>query len=155
MDPELALSHAPWIWLAFGLMLCAAETFLPGVFLLWIGLAAISTGALSFLVPMSAATGLIVLAALALVFTWIGRRVYGGLERTGKTPFLNRRAEALIGRQFVLDQAIINGSGRIRVEDSIWRVTGADQPAGTRVIVRGVENGVLLMVEPSQRSDNA
>jgi membrane protein implicated in regulation of membrane protease activity len=155
MDAEQALSHAPWIWLAAGLLLCAAETFLPGVFLLWIGLAAVSTGALAFLVPMSAATSLIVLAGLAFVYTLIGRRVYGALEKTGKAPFLNRRAEALIGRHFVLDQAIVNGSGRIRVDDSIWRVTGADQPAGAKVVVRGVEGGVLLRVEPSERSGNA
>ena len=37
MDPAL-------IWILVGLVLLGAETILPGVFLLWIGLAAVGTG---------------------------------------------------------------------------------------------------------------
>jgi membrane protein implicated in regulation of membrane protease activity len=49
--------------------------------------------------------------------------------------FLNRRAEALVGRVFTLEKPIIDGSGTVRIDDTIWRVAGPDTPAGTRVRV--------------------
>jgi inner membrane protein len=42
-----------WLWLAGGVLLLAAETMLPGVFLFWIGLAAIATGLALFVLPLS------------------------------------------------------------------------------------------------------
>jgi hypothetical protein len=54
----------------------------------------------------------------------------------------------LVGRDFLLERAIVNGAGAIRVHDSVWRVTGPDLPAGARVRVTAVEEGVLLRVEP-------
>ena len=39
----------PWNWMVLGLVLLALESSLPGFFLLWIGIAALLTGALSLL----------------------------------------------------------------------------------------------------------
>ena len=39
-----------------------------------------------------------------------------------------------------------NGFGCIRVDDSVWRVTGEDMNAGAKVRVTGVEQGALLRV---------
>jgi membrane protein implicated in regulation of membrane protease activity len=55
----------------------------------------------------------------------------------------------LVGRHFLLERAIVNGAGAIRVHDSVWRVTGPDLPQGTQVRVTGVDDGVLLRVEPA------
>jgi membrane protein implicated in regulation of membrane protease activity len=60
---------------------------------------------------------------------------------------LDRHPEALVGREFILDQPITQGFGRIRVNDTIWRVRGTDQPSGAKVRVRQVEDGVLLIVD--------
>ena len=60
-------------------------------------------------------------------------------------PALNRRGEQYIGRVFTLDQAVVNGEGKIRVDDSTWKVHGKDCPAGTRVKVVGAD-GVVLQV---------
>ena len=49
---------APWFWLAAGILTCAAEALAPGMFLLWIGLAAIATGLTSFVVAMGGAVAL-------------------------------------------------------------------------------------------------
>jgi len=56
----------------------------------------------------------------------------------------------LIGRTVVLTEAIVNGRGTARVNDSIWRVEGGDLPAGSNVTITGVE-GTILRVEPAAR----
>ena len=62
-------------------------------------------------------------------------------------PDLNRRAEQLIGRVLLLEEAIEGGRGKVRVGDTLWLAEGADLPAGTRVKVTGVRRDAL-QVEP-------
>ena len=138
---------APWIWIVAGMLVCAAETFAPGIFLLWIGLAGIAVGLAHFLAPIGFEWSLVLFAVLALAFSLIGRRVYGSIDTGTAGDALNRRAGVLVGREFPLERPIVNGAGSIRVHDSVWRVTGPDLPAGTRVRVTGIEDGVLLRVE--------
>jgi membrane protein implicated in regulation of membrane protease activity len=45
-----------------------------------------------------------------------------------------------------LDEAIINGSGKLKIEDALWDVDGPDLPAGAKVKVIGV-NGLRLVAE--------
>ena len=139
----------PWGWIVAGMLLCAAETFAPGIFLLWIGLAGIAVGLIHFLLPIGFEWSLVVFAVLALAFSLIGRKVYGSIDTGTAGDGLNRRADVLVGRHFLLERAIVNGAGAIRVHDSVWRVTGPDLPQGTRVRVMGVDDGVLLRVEPA------
>ena len=144
--------YNPWSWLAVGLLVCLAEMLLPGAFLLWIGTAAMLTGALLYAaslfdVSMSFEAVLLAFGALAVVSMLIGRSVYGSLSRAGTPAFLNRPAEGLVGQVFVLDAAIVDGKGRIRVNDSVWSVRGGDAEAGAKVRVTGVEGGVHLRVE--------
>lgn len=61
-------------------------------------------------------------------------------------PTLNRRGEQYVGRSFTLTEPIINNNGVIRVDDSTWRINGADLPAGSTIKVVGVQ-GVILQVE--------
>jgi len=67
-------------------------------------------------------------------------------DRQSDQPLLNRRAEQLIGRVVVLDQAIIAGKGRAKVDDAFWVVAGPDLPAGSPVRVVAVE-GMTLKVQ--------
>ncbi|MBE2187453.1 MAG: NfeD family protein, partial [Rhodothermales bacterium] len=60
--------------------------------------------------------------------------------------FLNRRAEGFIGRVFVLDEPILAGVGRVRIDDSVWRIEGPDTAAGQAVKVVAVD-GATLRVE--------
>ena len=59
----------------------------------------------------------------------------GSRKADDSNAFLNRRAEALVGRVFTLEKPIIDGSGTVRIDDTVWRVAGPDTPAGTRVRV--------------------
>ncbi len=149
MNINLDGSTGAWLWLAGGILLCAAETFAPGLFLIWLGLAAIVTGLVYFVLPpLGFDWTLLLFCALAVISVLIGRRIYGSAVKASPIPFLNRRAEGLVGRVFVLDEPIREGRGRVRVEDSVWRVKGPDLEAGESVKVTGVEGGVLLIVAP-------
>ena len=139
-------SHDDYIvWLVAGFILCAAETIMPGAFLIWIGAAALILGTVEFIWPLEFTAQLFLFAALVIVLVLIGRRVYGSLDRRSAPQPLSR-AHGLVGKEFFLDQPIERGFGNIRVDDSIWRVTGEDMGKGAKVRVTGVEEGALLRV---------
>ena len=145
-DLELFAVHPYVVWLVAGLALCAAETFVPGAFLIWIGLAAVAVGVVEFFVAVALTPALLLFAALVVAFVFVGRRVYGSLD-SGAPPLPLSRAHAMIGKEFYLDEAIERGHGRIRVGDSVWRVAGEDMPAGVKVRVVAVEDGAEVRVE--------
>ena len=52
------------------------------------------------------------------------------------------------GRALPLDQAIVNGHGRVQIADAFWDVSGPDLPAGTTVRIVA-SRGMTLLVEPA------
>ncbi len=145
-DLELFAVHPYVVWLVAGLALCAAETFVPGAFLIWIGAAAVVVGIVEFFVAVALTPALLLFAALVVVFVFVGRWVYGSLD-SGAPPLPLSRAHALIGKEFYLDEAIDHGHGCIRVGDSVWRVAGGDLPKGAKVKVVAVQDGAEIKVE--------
>jgi membrane protein implicated in regulation of membrane protease activity len=143
---ELFASLGFWDWLIAGGILLALEALAPGVFLFWLGLAAILVGAISMYVDMSWQTQFILFAIFSVLMIPLWRRLSFGADAATDQPFLNRRAEALVGRIFTLEKPIVDGAGTVRIDDSVWRITGRDVPAGRRVRVVGVE-GTALHVE--------
>ncbi|KQN96411.1 MULTISPECIES: NfeD family protein [Stenotrophomonas] len=134
-------------WAALAVILFAAEAMAPGAFMLWMGFAASAV----FLVVW-AYDGLAVLmqvvlfVALSFVSIQIYRTWFRRRARPSDQPLLNRRAEQLIGRVVVLDQAIANGAGRAKIDDAFWVVAGPDLPAGSHVRVVAVD-GMTLKVQ--------
>jgi membrane protein implicated in regulation of membrane protease activity len=134
-----------WDWFIAGGVLLALEALAPGVFLFWLGLAAMLVGAVSMYVDLSWQTQFILFAIFSVLMIPLWHRLSFGSTRTDQ-PFLNRRADALVGRIFTLERPIVDGAGTVRVGDSVWRITGRDLPAGRRVKVIGIE-GTALHVE--------
>jgi len=136
----------PWEWFIVGGLLLVLEVLAPGVFMLWLGLAAMLVGAISLVVDWSWQAQFIAFA----IFSVAMLPIYLRLSRVGAgtdQPFLNRRAEALVGRVFTLERPIVDGAGTVRVDDTVWRVTGPDIPAGRRIKVVSI-HGTALDVEP-------
>ena len=135
---EMFSTLGTWNWLIFGFILMALELIAPGVFLFWLGLAALLVGLVSFVLHPSWQSQLLMFAAFAVAAVPLWRRLSrSNREASQSNPYLNRRAAALVGRVFTLEKPIIDGSGTVRVDDTIWRVAGPDAPAGSRVrIVR-------------------
>jgi hypothetical protein len=135
---EMFTTLGTWNWLIFGFILMALELIAPGVFLFWLGLAALLVGLVSFAINLSWQTQLLMFAVFAAAAVPLWRRLALS-HRMGaeSNPFLNRRTDALVGRVFTLEKPIIDGSGTVRIDDTVWRVAGPDTPAGSRVrIVR-------------------
>ncbi|MBN8979656.1 MAG: NfeD family protein, partial [Rhizobiales bacterium] len=82
--------------------------------------------------------------SIAMVPLW--RHFSKRNERPTDKPFLNRRAQGLVGREFTLEKPIVDGVGTVKIDDTVWRVSGADAPAGSRVKVIHAD-GASLKVE--------
>jgi inner membrane protein len=133
-----------WLWLAAGLALLGLEAMLPGIFLFWIGLAAMATGLILWVVPLGLTAQLVLFAILGLAAILVGRQVQGRQkDEVTDAPFLNERGKTLIGQVFPLETAIASGVGSVKIGDSVWRVIGADRPAGEKVKVVGIDGGTL------------
>lgn len=146
MDLLSPLNH--WHWWILATVLGVAELLLPGIFFVWLGVAAAVTGFVALAADPSWEAQVLVFAVLAVISAVIGRRIYRRAWPATDHPMLNRRGQQHVGQVLVLDAAIANGSGRVRVGDSTWKVAGPDCPAGSHVRVVAVE-GVTLQVEPA------
>jgi membrane protein implicated in regulation of membrane protease activity len=135
-----------WVWLVAGLALSMAETLVPGAFLIWFGLAAMALGAIDFVHPLPLEGQALGFAVLAAALALVGKRLYGSVVESSDSASIGR-AQALVGREFYLDGELAKGFGRIRVGDSVWRVSGPDLPTGEKVRVVSVAGGVTLEVE--------
>lgn len=144
---DIFLQSGGWGWLIAGLVLMGLELLAPGIFLIWIGLAALLTGAVVGLAGIGWQTAALVFAAFSVAGVFAGRRL---TRRPADEPDpaigLNARDRNLVGRIVRLEHAIASGQGQTRIDDSLWRVSGADLPAGTSVRIVGIE-GTVLSVE--------
>ena len=135
-----------WNWLIFGFIMMALELLAPGVFMFWLGLAALLVGLVSFAIDPSWQAQLIMFSVFAVAAVPLWRRF---ALKSGKAsesnPFLNRRTDALVGREFTLEKPIVDGNGTVRIDDTIWRVAGPDAPAGSRVRVVRADGASLTV----------
>ena len=134
-------------WACLSLALISAEVIAPGVFMLWLGIAAAVVFGVVLLVPgipvLWQALGFIVLSFASIA---VYRKHFRQDAERNDQPLLNRRAEHFIGKNFVLESAIVNGSGRLKIGDAFWTVAGEDLPVGTRVRVVQSDGMVLTVV---------
>ena len=143
---EILVSLGNWNWLIFGFILMTLELFAPGVFLFWLGLAALLVGLVSFALHPTWQTEFLMFAVFASLAVPIWRRLARSQREPSKSnPFLNRRAAALVGRVFTLEKPIVDGFGTVRIDDTVWRVAGPDAPAGSRVRVVKVDGPNLTV----------
>jgi hypothetical protein len=140
---ELLSKLGTWNWLIIGVVLMGIETFAPGVFMLWLGLAALIVGLLSFGLSWSWQTQIIVFAVLSIAMVPLWRNFSRRNARPTDKPFLNKRAEGLIGRVFTLEKPIVDGIGTVKIDDTVWRVSGPDAPAGSRVKIVSADGASL------------
>jgi membrane protein implicated in regulation of membrane protease activity len=142
-------SLGAWSWIILGGILLAVEVMAPGTFILWLGVSAILVGLISFVIDWSwqeQGVGFAILAVASLVMWWKIVRPRRQDNEASDQPFLNRRAQGFVGRVFTLDKPIVDGAGTVRIGDTVWRVTGPDCAAGSRIKIARAD-GATLYVE--------
>ncbi len=144
---DFIAQNGAWSWIVGGLVLLGLELVLPGGVLIWLGAAAMVTGALSLFVTVFWPLQFVIFGVLALVAIWLWLR-FRGPGPVSDRPFLNQRAQRYIGREVLLEHAIQDGNGRLNLDDTTWRVTGPDLPAGVKVRIVSAD-GAELTVEPA------
>jgi inner membrane protein len=126
----------------------ALEIAIPGVFLLWFGIAAVVTGTLTLIFGHTAfwpwEVQIIAFLAMSIFFAYKGKSWMDSGNKSDQ-PLLNQRDAQLVGRTTTLVEPIREGYGRIRIDDTQWRVKGPDLPAGVRVKVASFEAGELTV----------
>lgn len=140
------LGHWMW-WVLVGLLLIL-ELSAPGVFFIWLAVAAAGVAIIDALVDLPWQWELLIFAFLSLVSVFAGRAlIRRRQEQASDSPHLNQRMQGYVGRSFTLEEAITDGHGRLTIEGTVWQVQGPDAPRGSHVKVTGID-GLRLVVEP-------
>ena len=146
---EFLTNIESWHWWVAGVVFLILEMLAPGIFFLWLGVAAIIVGLLLWVLPMAWEIQLVAFAILSVGSLVLYRWYLGQHPIETDAPTLNRRGEQYVGEVYVLEEPIVNGFGKVKVGDSLWKVKGADSERGNRVRVVAVD-GIILQVEAAE-----
>lgn len=136
-----------WHWFILGCALVVLEVLAPGIIFVWLGVSAFITGIIALLITsLSWEYEFLIFTVLSVVSVFAGRALIRRRPTNTDHPLLNRRGEQYVGRVFTLEEPIVNGTGKLRIDDTIWKVSGADLTAGTAIKIIGAQ-GVILQVE--------
>lgn len=138
-------------WFTLGLALVLLELFVPGVFIIWFGLAAFASGVFAIFYELTLIEQALVFSGFSALFLLTGWFVYGKIKK--KEPateykHLNDPAGALIGKTFLLAEDAADGRAKAKIGDSVWIVECEDGlKKGDKVKITGVVEGVILKAE--------
>jgi inner membrane protein len=156
---ELFSSDPHWWWWGLTILFLVIEAFMPGVFFLWLGIAAgVLGGVVLFFPDLRWEYQVILFASIAIssLLVWLryGRRHPPASDQ----PLLNQRGQQYIGRIATLEEGMINRQGKLRLGDSVWKAEGdGDYPAGSRVEVVAVDGVIMrvrLLESPAERTQH-
>ncbi|QIW15648.1 hypothetical protein A4G20_04540 [Pasteurellaceae bacterium RH1A] len=135
-------------WLCAGFVLLILEAIIPGVFIMWWGLAALVVAGLSYLMPeLALGSQAIIFALLAIAFSLVWWKIQHKKDlQADQTEPLNQRERALIGAKGTIVEILENGTARGKFGDTTWRVAGGSFALGDVVEVERVD-GITLLVK--------
>jgi membrane protein implicated in regulation of membrane protease activity len=140
---------AYWHWWIAAALLAILEMVMPGTMLIFFAAAAAVVGLVTLLIPSLPWQVQFIgfaLLSVAGIFAWRKyRALHPGTLDGGDQPTLNKRAAQYIGRTVTLIEPIVNGTGKVKVDDTIWRVAGPDLPEGATVKVTKADGGFLTV----------
>ncbi len=137
-----------WGWLVFAAILAGLELIAPGIFMMWLALAAALTGVLTFALGFGWEVQLVVFAVLSVVAVVVGRKLLIRHPIQSDDTGLNRRGDRLVGEVVTVIEPIRHGRGRVQIADSPWTARGPDAELGTQVRIVSVKSAEVH-VEPA------
>ncbi|MDQ3145236.1 MAG: NfeD family protein [Pseudomonadota bacterium] len=134
-----------WLWAIGGVVLLIAEIVAPGFFLLFVGAAAIATGAFTLLFDLGIAAQLVLFALYTALAVMLGKRFYAQPDTADDQLNLNDPGRRLVGKSVLVVDPVDEHGGRVRVGDGEWTARGGPAAAGERVVITGVEGNCLTV----------
>ncbi len=145
---ELVPYLGNWFWWIAAAILLFMELVAPGVFLIWLALAAASVGVIAYFMALPWQVEALLFAVFAVIYVYLARPWYSRAHLpTSDQPHLNQRIYAFVGKSFVLSEPIVNGKGKLDIEGTRWDVLGPDLARGATVKVTAVEGMKLRVAE--------
>lgn len=144
---SLFSSFGDWNWVIAAILLFSLELLVPGFYLMFFALAALIVAFLAFTFDISWQIQFILAGVISLMLVGAARVMGFGQDIESDKPLLNLRTKQYIGKSYVLVEPIEQGTGKIKVGDSVWLVNGPDLPKGQTVKVTDAR-GTKLIVEP-------
>lgn len=145
MNAPLWGLEAHWLWLIAAGLLGIAEMIAPGVFLIWIGAAALFTGLVTWVLPIPTIAQFLIFAVASLVAVYAGKRYLRDNPIVSDDPLLNDRLARLVGQVVTAVEHVDATSGRVKVGDSVWSARGGPAAPGEKLRVTGAAHGVLTV----------
>ncbi len=134
-----------WLWLIAAAVLGSLELIAPGVFMIWIGLAALITGIAALLLPIPFSAQFLLFAVAAFALIYASRHWFTRNAIVSDDPLLNDRAGRMIGEIVTAVEPVDNAHGRVKVGDGVWSARGATAAVGERLRVVGIDDGILIV----------
>lgn len=133
-----------WHWWILAITLLILEIFAPGAFFMWMAAAAGITGLVLFALPdISWQLQFVLFSVISIIAIFAGYKWFRRNPIVSEQPSIGERGDDLIGQTYQVEQAIINGNGRIKVGDSTWKAIGPDCEAGSNVRVVTVDAAIV------------
>ena len=131
------------LWLIIAVILFALETVIPGIHLVWFGVAALATALVTFALGLGWQAQVAAFAILSVASMFLVRRYATATASNSDMPSLNERGGEYAGRIVIVEEPIRGGRGKVRVGDTLWIAEGPEAPAGSRVRIKGSAGSVL------------
>ncbi|WP_323012010.1 NfeD family protein [Castellaniella sp.] len=140
-------------WVVLGAVLCILEVFVPGGFLLWLGVGALATGILLGIFDLSHLPYILMVFGLCtLISVALGLFAQKRKKET-HVPVVNTGLSAYVGRSATVLR--VDGGLRIAVDDSSYPATcvpGVQLKVGDTVHIVQVTPDRAFLVEPVGRT---
>lgn len=139
-------------WIVVGLVLSFLEVAVPGVYLIWFGLAAFAVSIAVWLTPLAFTTQLLWFAAFSAVFALLGFLTYRYIFKKTQTPKayinLNNTAEQHVGATVTLAEDCVDNQTKVKIGDTYW-LAYSEKPLkqGDTAKVVGVKDSLILVLE--------
>ena len=140
-----------WYWWVFAIGLLTIELITGSTYFLWPAIAAVLVGFLTLwplggawqiqLILFAGFTTALSIFAPPYVKPWLHKTQADHLT-------LNQRGAQKVGRRVNVDQDFVNGSGKVRLGDTLWLAegeSGEDFSAGEEVVVTRAEGTKLFV----------
>ncbi len=138
------------LWMIGGVLLVVAEMLVPGIYLLFVGAAAVLTGVATWMYDFGPTFQIGLFALFLLAAIMLGNRIYKRNPVASSDPDLNNRSARLVGTSVTVVDAVSANGGRVRVGDGVWPARGPDMAIGETARVLHVDAGVLVLEQPQK-----